>query len=70
LIITLNSAINFADETYARAAAMSKHFSDCNALQVLVVDAELNAIVVKGAIPGKAGNTVEILPAKVVGKNC
>ena len=48
----------------------SKHFSDCNALQVLVVDAELNAIVVKGAIPGKAGNTVEILPAKVVGKNC
>ena len=39
-------------------------------LQVLVIDSELNAIVVKGAIPGKEGNLVEITPAKIVGKNC
>ena len=39
-------------------------------MQVLLIDQELNAIVVKGAIPGKPGNLVEILPAKIVGTNC
>ena len=39
-------------------------------MQVLHVDPELKAIIVKGAIPGKAGNIVEITPAKIVGKNC
>lgn len=39
-------------------------------LKVLVIDQELNAIVVKGAIPGKEGNLVEITPTKIVGKNC
>lgn len=35
-----------------------------------MVDAENKALVVKGAIPGKPGNVVEITPAKYVGKNC
>lgn len=39
-------------------------------MQVLLIDQELNVVVVKGAIPGKAGNLVEILPAKIVGTNC
>jgi large subunit ribosomal protein L3 len=52
------------------AGQMGNERKKIRQLEVLVVDAELNAIVVKGAIPGKAGNTVEILPAKVVGKNC
>jgi large subunit ribosomal protein L3 len=39
-------------------------------LEVLLVDAEVNAIVVKGAIPGKAGNVVEITHSKIVGTNC
>lgn len=39
-------------------------------LEVLSVDADLNAIIVKGSIPGKPGGVVEVTPAKVVGKNC
>jgi ribosomal protein L3 len=35
------------------------------ALQVLKVDLERGAIVVKGSVPGKAGNILEIAPAKV-----
>lgn len=50
------------------AMAVHKHIVEL--LQVLMIDPELNAIVVKGAIPGKAGNLVEVTPAKVVGKNC
>eukprot|EP00271_Cylindrocystis_brebissonii_P015573 TRINITY_DN38504_c0_g1_i1.p1 TRINITY_DN38504_c0_g1~~TRINITY_DN38504_c0_g1_i1.p1 ORF type:complete len:314 (+),score=51.70 TRINITY_DN38504_c0_g1_i1:152-1093(+) len=38
-------------------------------LKVIKVDTELGAIIVKGAIPGKAGNLVRITPAKIVGKN-
>ncbi|KAK9824213.1 hypothetical protein WJX72_008574 [[Myrmecia] bisecta] len=38
-------------------------------LKVLMVDAEKRAIVVNGSIPGKAGNIVEITPAKIVGRN-
>lgn len=34
-------------------------------LQVLKVDMERRAIVVKGSVPGKAGNILEIAPAKV-----
>jgi hypothetical protein len=34
-------------------------------LQVLKLDLERRAIVVKGSIPGKAGNILEIAPAKV-----
>ena len=37
--------------------------------QVLLVDAEKRAIVVKGSLPGKPGNVLEITPAKVVGVN-
>ncbi|EFN51504.1 hypothetical protein CHLNCDRAFT_48352 [Chlorella variabilis] len=37
--------------------------------EVLLVDAENSAIVVKGSVPGKPGNVVEIAPAKVVGVN-
>ena len=33
------------------------------------MDPEKGAIVVKGAIPGKPGNIVEITPAKILGTN-
>lgn len=39
-------------------------------LQVLKVDLERKAIIVKGSVPGKAGNVLEITPAKIVGTNC
>ncbi len=39
------------------------------ALQILKVRPDIGAIVVKGAVPGKAGNVLEITPAKIVGKN-
>eukprot|EP00191_Tetraselmis_sp_GSL018_P003937 CAMPEP_0177603836 /NCGR_PEP_ID=MMETSP0419_2-20121207/15754_1 /TAXON_ID=582737 /ORGANISM="Tetraselmis sp., Strain GSL018" /LENGTH=280 /DNA_ID=CAMNT_0019097693 /DNA_START=85 /DNA_END=927 /DNA_ORIENTATION=+ len=38
-------------------------------LKVLKVFPELNAIAVKGAVPGKPGHTLTITPAKIVGKN-
>ena len=41
----------------------------CSLAQVLKVDAEAGAIVIKGAVPGKPGNLVEIAPSKVVGVN-
>lgn len=40
------------------------------ALQVLKIDTAKKAIVVKGSVPGKAGNIVEVSPAKIVGLNC
>ena len=33
------------------------------------VDTERHALVVKGSVPGKVGNVVEITPAKLVGVN-
>lgn len=39
-------------------------------LEVLAIETELGALVLKGSIPGKVGNVVEITKAKVVGKNC
>jgi ribosomal protein L3 len=39
-------------------------------LQVLYIDAEQGALVVKGAVPGKPGSFVEVTPNKVVGVNC
>ena len=38
-------------------------------MQVLKVRPDIGAIVVKGCVPGKAGNVVEITPAKIVGVN-
>ncbi len=38
-------------------------------MQILKVRPDIGAIVVKGAVPGKAGNVLEITPAKIVGKN-
>jgi len=38
-------------------------------LQVVKVDPELHAIIVKGAVPGKVGNLLRITPAKIVGQN-
>lgn len=38
-------------------------------LKVLLVDKERQALVVKGAVPGKRGALLEISPAKLVGKN-
>lgn len=37
--------------------------------EVLLVDAEKKAIVIKGSLPGKPGNVLEITPAKIVGVN-
>lgn len=42
----------------------------CKAVEVLKVDTERRAIVVKGSLPGKSGNILEIAPAKIVGVNC
>jgi len=33
------------------------------------MEPEVGYIVVKGAVPGKPGNVLEITPAKIVGKN-
>ena len=38
-------------------------------VEILAVDAEKGALVVKGSLPGKSGNLLEIAPAKQVGKN-
>jgi large subunit ribosomal protein L3 len=38
-------------------------------LEVVKVDPELRALLVKGALPGKPGNLLRITPAKIVGKN-
>eukprot|EP00475_Leptophrys_vorax_P021377 TRINITY_DN2909_c0_g1_i2.p2 TRINITY_DN2909_c0_g1~~TRINITY_DN2909_c0_g1_i2.p2 ORF type:complete len:296 (-),score=9.59 TRINITY_DN2909_c0_g1_i2:117-1004(-) len=38
-------------------------------LTVMKVDPELRAVIIKGAVPGKAGNLLRITPAKIVGKN-
>eukprot|EP00878_Enallax_costatus_P027207 GHUV01029269.1.p1 GENE.GHUV01029269.1~~GHUV01029269.1.p1 ORF type:complete len:208 (+),score=72.63 GHUV01029269.1:420-1043(+) len=52
------------------AGHMGAQRRKCRSLQVLKVDAERGAIVVKGSVPGKAGNILEIAPAKIVGVNC
>merc|ERR1712050_299575 len=39
-------------------------------LKIIKIDEELNALVVKGSVPGKAGNIITLAPAKIVGKNC
>ena len=38
-------------------------------MQILKVRLDIGAIVVKGSVPGKAGNVLEITPSKIVGKN-
>lgn len=38
-------------------------------LEVLMVDAEKGAIVVKGSVPGSKGGIIEVTPSKLVGKN-
>ena len=35
-----------------------------------MIDADNNALVVSGAVPGKTGSVLEVTPCKVVGKNC
>lgn len=37
-------------------------------LRVVKVDAEKNVLLIKGAIPGKSGNLISIVPANIVGK--
>ena len=39
-------------------------------MQILEIFPEKNALVVKGAVPGKVGNVLEIVPHKIVGTNC
>ncbi|XP_078446643.1 ribosomal protein L3 family protein [Wolffia australiana] len=38
-------------------------------LKVVKIDTELRVIMIKGAVPGKAGNLLRIAPAKIVGVN-
>ncbi|CAI5496746.1 unnamed protein product [Closterium sp. Naga37s-1] len=38
-------------------------------LKIMKVDPELRAVIIRGAVPGKAGNLLRICPAKIVGKN-
>ena len=37
-------------------------------LQVVRVDAEQNLLLIKGAVPGKPGNLLNIIPTKIIGK--
>lgn len=46
------------------------HMNVFRTLQVLMVDMERRALVVKGSVPGKPGSVIEITPGKLVGKNC
>jgi large subunit ribosomal protein L3 len=39
-------------------------------MQVLMIDMEESALIVKGSVPGKPGGLVEITPHKTVGVNC
>ena len=43
--------------------------SAATALQVLKLFPEDNVMIVKGAVPGSNGGFIEIVPAKVLGKN-
>jgi len=56
---------------YARLQALPRIVSHVYnaAVQILKVRPDIGAIVVKGAVPGKAGNVLQITPAKIVGKN-
>ncbi len=38
--------------------------------QILKIDNERKAIIVKGSVPGKPGTVLEIMTAKIVGTNC
>ena len=38
-------------------------------LEIIKVDSELRALLIRGAVPGKPGNLLRITPAKIVGKN-
>lgn len=51
------------------AGQMGNVRSKMRKVEILAVDAENKAIAVKGSVPGKAGNIVEIAPAKKVGVN-
>lgn len=50
--------------------ALSSLFLCHSSPQVLKVDLERKAIVIKGSVPGKPGAVVEVMPAKIVGVNC
>ncbi|EIE25369.1 ribosomal protein L3 [Coccomyxa subellipsoidea C-169] len=52
------------------AGQMGNERKTIKALEVLMIDLEKGAIVVKGSVPGKPGSVLEITPNKVVGKNC
>merc|ERR1719382_355238 len=38
-------------------------------LKILKIDKKLNAVVIKGSVPGKPGNILSLTPAKILGKN-
>lgn len=38
-------------------------------LEIVKVDSELRALLIRGSVPGKPGNLLRITPAKIVGKN-
>ena len=59
---------NAASFASSHTHGMFSHLSH-PAVQILKVRPDIGAIVVKGAVPGKAGNVLQITPAKIVGKN-
>lgn len=50
----------------------AQHLPQCvqHPVQILKIDPSLRALVVKGAVPGKPGNVLEITPAKHPRGNC
>lgn len=73
-------SVGFSSSAHAQHhASLSHPAARCHAahlrppppgLQILKVDLERKAIIVKGSVPGKAGNVLQITPAKIVGTNC
>ncbi|KAK9805713.1 hypothetical protein WJX73_001119 [Symbiochloris irregularis] len=49
------------------AGRMGNERKKIRKLQVVQVRTDVNALIVKGAVPGKVGNILEIAPAKIVG---
>eukprot|EP00210_Caulerpa_lentillifera_P005543 g5302.t1 len=52
------------------AGRMGNKRTKIRKLEIMDIDLELGIIAVKGSVPGKPGNVLEITPAKIVGVNC
>jgi large subunit ribosomal protein L3 len=51
------------------AGRMGNERVTVKSLQILKIDTVRKAIVMRGSVPGKAGTVLEVIPAKVFGKN-